>query len=366
MDKDMLHVIKKRDLYSDSLFCVEKIMKHYGVESYSKICVDRILNEIGMDGECISIDLDDGRVLLTHDGVLKCRKVLGSYLNCEQFEELEGVCRTYQESVILKNNLLWFLRHHDIKKLKEMKRDIKKEGLDDKQDQDRMINFIRTEIKSRHIHNKMWQILEHTLKLLFTYLKYHWYFKLRKELQEEIIKDEFLSPRKCENREYLFYKIYSKYLEKGSELKDDDLKRYVFYGIKSLNKNKIRKSVVKSCFLIEDDYKARRNIITAISSLTPSEFISIFPPDKKFDGDKYGNKDYFTTMAAVRRFDQDKPLGNNVTNFMENYMNHDVFLFWVNWFCCIDDYSLYCGEAEPMHEYWQQLKSFRDLEVRLK
>lgn len=360
MDKDMLKAIRKREIFSDSLFNVKKILNYYEMEAYGEICIDRILNEIGIDDKTICIDLDDGSVLLTLAGILRCRKVLVSYLNDDQFEELERVCKTYQEGVVLKNNLIWFLRHQDVEKLKEMKRDIKKEGIDNKQDQDRMIGYICAELNSRKITNKIWITLEKMSRLLYTYVKYHWYFKLRKELQDEIIRDESLSPRRCYNREYLFNKIYSKYLEKRSELKDCDLKRYVFYGVKSLNKDKIRKSVIKSCFLIEDDYKARRNIITAISSLTPSEFISIFPPDKKFDGDKYGEKDYFTTMAAVRRIDQNKPLGENVTYFMENYMNHDVFLFWVNWFCCIGDYSIHCGEPGPIEEYWEQLKSFSD------
>lgn len=83
---------------------------------------------------------------------------------------------------------------------------------------------------------------------------------------------------------------------------------------------------------------------TALSLLTPREFLATFPPDKQYDGERYGEKDYFTTMEAVSSYPQDVPIGKDIMYFLSDYMNEDINIFVIEGMCLTGDmYSLQTG-----------------------
>lgn len=81
-----------------------------------------------------------------------------------------------------------------------------------------------------------------------------------------------------------------------------------------------------------------------LSLLTPREFLNTFPPDKQYDGERYGTKDYFTTMEAVSGYPQDAPIGKEIMSFLIDYMNMRIRLFTVEGMCLTGDmYRLQTG-----------------------
>lgn len=81
-----------------------------------------------------------------------------------------------------------------------------------------------------------------------------------------------------------------------------------------------------------------------LSLLTPREFLTTFPPDKQYDGERYGEKDYFTTMEAVSSYPQDVPIGKDIMYFLSGYMNKDINIFVIEGMCLTGDmYGLQTG-----------------------
>lgn len=66
-------------------------------------------------------------------------------------------------------------------------------------------------------------------------------------------------------------------------------------------------------------------IFNIISFLTPRNLVTTFPIEKIYDGDKWGCKDFFSTMEELSKFDWDKPLGkDSLLNLLWDYENKDL------------------------------------------
>lgn len=74
-----------------------------------------------------------------------------------------------------------------------------------------------------------------------------------------------------------------------------------------------------------------------IALLTPQELMRIFPVDKKYDGEKWQCKDYFSTMEAMREHGLDKPIGDGVYNFLWDYMNRALITYSVKYMSAMSD-----------------------------
>jgi len=118
-----------------------------------------------------------------------------------------------------------------------------------------------------------------------------------------------------------------KKLDSKEELTSDDYSRLVFYGINMLNTDKNES-------LEFGDLKKRffqyQTIHRVISNLTPRQFEAIFPITKDYDGDRFGRKDYFSTMKMIEKIGRDNPIGDNVEKFLFDYHNWHVTHFVVN------------------------------------
>lgn len=73
----------------------------------------------------------------------------------------------------------------------------------------------------------------------------------------------------------------------------------------------------------------RTAVMNMMAELTPQEVIRLFPPQKEYHGGKWGVKDYFSCMDAVRATGIDKPLGEyeRVQEFLWEIMNRDIRKF---------------------------------------
>lgn len=116
------------------------------------------------------------------------------------------------------------------------------------------------------------------------------------------------------------------------ELKDTQrLHQAVFYGVKAFaNANPCDEGT---------DVKAYWDLINStvnlIALLTPREFMTIFPIDKDFDGERFEMKDYFYTMQIAKDVGLDTPI-INAFNFLWDYYNRDTRHFMVHLTGAID------------------------------
>ncbi|NWO14670.1 hypothetical protein [Virgibacillus sp.] len=109
--------------------------------------------------------------------------------------------------------------------------------------------------------------------------------------------------------------------------------RNIFYGVKLINSmpKKREYDEILSAFQLASAIKG------TMGKLTPKEFMNIFPIAKEFDGDKYEMKDYFYTKEYIETLDQDKPIGENVHEFLWEYMNREIMNFSVKILCLMSD-----------------------------
>lgn len=66
-------------------------------------------------------------------------------------------------------------------------------------------------------------------------------------------------------------------------------------------------------------------IIMVCGCLTLHNFVNTFPITKDYDGEMYGNKDYFYTMKILYEMDWDKPIGKErISKLLWDYENNDL------------------------------------------
>lgn len=131
----------------------------------------------------------------------------------------------------------------------------------------------------------------------------------------------------------------------------DYIKKLVFYGVKYINyyhdenPEKIGTKRYLSKERTEAEYEFIDGIIYLLGLMTPGDIVQLFPPDKVYDGAKYFEKDYFTTMSEVNKYNADQILGKeNVKNLLWDYKQHDLFKFQLNWMTVVDDMCKCNGE----------------------
>ena len=77
-------------------------------------------------------------------------------------------------------------------------------------------------------------------------------------------------------------------------------------------------------------------IFVICGHLTIRNFVTTFPIDKDYDGEKWGCKDYFYTMDVLSRMDWDKPIGReNFFEFLWDYENDDLRNVCTDYMCVI-------------------------------
>jgi hypothetical protein len=135
-----------------------------------------------------------------------------------------------------------------------------------------------------------------------------------------------------------YFKIYlNAYKRKIHETQKDPenrflLKQLIFYGVRFMN------------LLNEDQESAESRftdiecVFSFIGNLTPAELITIFPVEKRFDGDKFQCKDYFYTMYELRKIGMDTKIGAaNVSSLLWDYENNELRKLMVRFMGVISD-----------------------------
>jgi hypothetical protein len=89
-----------------------------------------------------------------------------------------------------------------------------------------------------------------------------------------------------------------------------------------------------------------------IGSVTPKQFMQIFPVRKCFDGRRMETKDYFSTMREIRKHGIDRPIRErNVFCFLWDYENFHTRSYLAQNMCSLSDCRRLRGEKGILEEW---------------
>lgn len=74
-------------------------------------------------------------------------------------------------------------------------------------------------------------------------------------------------------------------------------------------------------------YEQGRMVLYILERLTPEEILQTFPPEKRYDGEKWEELDYFTTMEMVNGLPRNislRILLKHPLEFLMEYQNKDI------------------------------------------
>lgn len=125
--------------------------------------------------------------------------------------------------------------------------------------------------------------------------------------------------------------------------------RLVHYGVKAI----INKKELDYIDRIEREahFNSILAIRTMMATLTPNEFMRVFPIEKDYKGHRWGFKDYFYTKAYIQGLDSNKPIGENIDEFLWEYHNWDIAEFVVRSMSCISDLRRLDGQSTFMDDF---------------
>lgn len=188
-----------------------------------------------------------------------------------------------------------------------------------------------------------YQLAEETFNLMPECVV-HWIIDVRKK------KLECIARQTGKDRDNAYKMLLAKAMirEMEREIKTrDDLKRRIAMQVRYLPllvKNPEESDRVDIIGTVED-----------MGLLTPRELAQIFPAEKRYDGEKYQVKDYFTSAEFLNSL-EDKPMGTEgALKFMWDYMNPQLMEFNVLVMDAIDNDRKRQGKPTMSEEFAKEM-----------
>lgn len=363
----LLKAIKEGSRVQDPLMSVEKLLAYVGAENYAPACCNRI-RFVGLVDEAHIMHTNQSEKNLHMDlqGMQMCREILNGYMDPERFQQIYEYFESSDNVTRALNNILFYLRNSSKKALRKMYSEASEsEALKGKCYSP---DIILEELKSRRLFRKEYLEIKMILKTCFATIWYYHQFKGLTSLVNEALSHSRLKVPMYDGGPYFralfrFQIKYPKY-KNSKKLGREDLKRFIFLGIKAFGKECFKNrdySKIKSMERIEWIYERSHSIMTAIGLLTPMELMQMFPVTKDYGGDKGGYKDYFWAIEKLGKLPPDKPIGSpqDAADVLWNYVNQDTECFFFTWMDSIDDLKTYCNNDKPFKAFYSR----RDKEV---
>lgn len=117
------------------------------------------------------------------------------------------------------------------------------------------------------------------------------------------------------------------------DLPQDELAKVGYAGIKyicsmrDVTRENSRLGIDEGKTLTEEQvrFTVIDGIFTILGCLTLRNFVTTFPIDKSYNGAKWEEKDYFSTMEVLKNMDWDKPIGRDeLSELLWDYYNADL------------------------------------------
>ncbi len=140
--------------------------------------------------------------------------------------------------------------------------------------------------------------------------------------------------------------------EKGG-LITDNLKQYVYLCTKIVSKLDDVWNT-NNPETIEAGFDTIEFVSHVLQYFTPCEFMQMFPVRKDYDGHKYGAKDYFSTMKAIKEIGLHEKLGDSVEHFLFAYCNDDIDDYMVTWMGIVNRMHQLHGGRDILVEFMEE------------
>ena len=127
------------------------------------------------------------------------------------------------------------------------------------------------------------------------------------------------------------------------------VKKIIAYGVKSVNSKNEKPNTRAEA---EYDFQCMSTIKSFMATLTPNEFVNLFPIRKDFDGHKCECKDYFYTVECIEKLSQNEPIGEKIDDFLWDYTNLETSIFLVKSMGCVDNLRRFDGQCGMVEEFF--------------
>ena len=355
----LLH-IKRGQYLARPVASVKKILEDSDMGIYARSCCERIRAAGFVDEYHITEDFPETWDLLTDIyGIKRCKDILQGYLLPEAYSEIEDAMQYLHDYSRIHNNTLYVLRSSSKEQLKELIN-----ANSEPEYQKYMKELINAELKTR---NPCTSIIRICHRFIFT-IRILSYFRPPLWLQPKVFMSAWIRYEGCNagTDSGKYSKAFERFKAKWNKrmnfrrMKKDDLMKYVFLGVKAFGResgNTQRYEKVKSCLEIKAAYEECKNVMDAIGMLTPGDLQQAFPITKKYNGNKYEEKDYFYTVDVLNRMNPKGLIGdaNDAACLLWDYQNMDLEFFLVRWMHVTDDLSIYCSEDGPSKKFHERL-----------
>lgn len=119
--KEICTYIRSGEFFSAPQVNIYDVLKDYHMEKLFIVCKNRILREIGADGNHITTDcLNRESLLLDCTGLMLCEDILTAYIGAEPFTLLFDYLHNESEIISAKNDLILLFQNADTKDLKNL------------------------------------------------------------------------------------------------------------------------------------------------------------------------------------------------------------------------------------------------------
>lgn len=162
---------------------------------------------------------------------------------------------------------------------------------------------------------------------------------------------------------HLLYLKAAKRLSSNFQFGKDDaeeiIRKLAFYLVRFINSKP--KTEVITIEEVKSELSLEWLVLQIFSQMTPRQFMYFFPIKKFYKGSKYSIKDYYTTKEMLSKVDMDQPIGDNVIDFLWDYVNDDIEDFLVNHMLTISQMRRLEGKPTLAEEIAKELglKTYR-------
>lgn len=152
----------------------------------------------------------------------------------------------------------------------------------------------------------------------------------------------------------MYVKAYCDAIEQYYEANNDADKKaalikFIVAAVKAINSKKDPEYINRED--AEFDFQFAAIVKDLMATLTPNEFMKVYPIDKVYNGSRYSMKDYFSTMNYINGLDRDKSIGKEILNFLWEYQNLEICDFVVETMGYISRLRRLDGEPSIAEEF---------------
>ena len=350
---EMLGCIKLRRELPEPMFSVAKMLEQGEMESYRRICLERIAEALYIDGNHVILEVVDTEIDISVDriGIVKCKDILLGYISEETYNYYEESIFLLSENVHGKNRILRTLKRFSREDLLNGM----KEGLSSKDTDQKDIGMLcRAELDARKVGNRIKNTIKYKVHNTFYMdLKYYSVFKaVKKCLKQD---NECRSNGVRRKRDWItyyealerFHEKHGKYF-KPEELNKEEILKYIYLVVNTNNRSRFVKGEVLTLEELE-------RCGEAIDLLTPKELQQLFPIRKEFDGVRYQSKDYYFSIQKIRERGEELPIkehGKGVFDFLWDYDNHELSEYMIDYLTRMEKIYVAQGHKSFLEEFF--------------